>query len=79
MAFYEAMVEIQGWLYGSATAALKGLSDGADFNALLAGLAFAAVFGFVHAFMPGHGKVALVSYYLGIRHGLSAALSPAPF
>jgi ABC-type nickel/cobalt efflux system permease component RcnA len=23
------------------------------------------LFGFVHAFMPGHGKVALVSYYLG--------------
>ena len=43
---------------------MKGLAVGAD-SALLAGLAFAALFGFVHAFMPGHGKVALVSYYLG--------------
>jgi ABC-type nickel/cobalt efflux system permease component RcnA len=58
------MVEIQRWLHGSATDILKGLAIGAD-SALLAGLAFAALFGFMHAFMQGHGKVALVSYYLG--------------
>ena len=28
-------------------------------------MAFAVLFGSVHALMPGHGKVALVSYYLG--------------
>src|SRR5262249_32069731 len=28
-------------------------------------LGVAALFGFVHALMPGHGKIALVSYYLG--------------
>ena len=32
---------------------------------LASALGFAAMFGFVHAFMPGHGKIALVSYYLG--------------
>jgi len=31
----------------------------------VAALAFAVLFGTVHALMPGHGKVALVSYYLG--------------
>ncbi len=28
-------------------------------------MSFAAVFGMVHAFMPGHGKTVIVSYYLG--------------
>lgn len=59
------MIEIQRWLYGGATTALKDFAAGPDFGTLLAGLAFATVFGFVHALMPGHGKIALVSYYLG--------------
>src|ERR1700741_1712835 len=45
--------------------ALTGFAAGVDMPALLASLAFAILFGFVHALMPGHGKVALVSYYLG--------------
>jgi len=59
------MIELQRWLYGSATSGLTSLAAGADPGALLAGLAFAVLFGSVHALMPGHGKVALVSYYLG--------------
>src|SRR5215813_13180494 len=59
------MIELQRWLYGSATSGLTSLAAGADPRALLAGLAFAVLFGSVHALMPGHGKVALVSYYLG--------------
>lgn len=59
------LTETQRWLYEGATSALKGFAATPDFGALAAGLAFAAVFGFVHALMPGHGKVALVSYYLG--------------
>src|SRR5262245_22337297 len=50
--------DIQGWLYGGATAELRGLAG--DFGAvkLLAAAALAAVFGMVHALMPGHGAAA---------------------
>jgi nickel/cobalt transporter (NicO) family protein len=68
------MTELQRWLYGGATSELKALAAGADPATLLAALALAALFGFVHAFMPGHGKTAIVSYYLGhaarLRHGI---------
>ena len=57
--------DIQGWLYGSATAQLRAAAAGIDPVKLLAATAVAAVFGMVHALMPGHGKTALVSYYLG--------------
>lgn len=56
---------IQGWLHGSATAQLKALAAGSDPLKLLAAMAIAAVFGMVHALMPGHGKAVIVSYYLG--------------
>ena len=59
------MNELQHWLYSSATAGLTGFAAGPDLPALLASLAFAVLFGSLHAFMPGHGKVALVSHYLG--------------
>ena len=57
--------DIQGWLHGSATAQLKALAAGSDPLKLLAAMAIAAVFGMVHALMPGHGKAVIVSYYLG--------------
>src|SRR5262245_5049071 len=60
-----AMIELQRWLYGSATAGLKSFAAGTEPAALVAALAFAVMFGSIHALMPGHGKVALVSYYLG--------------
>jgi ABC-type nickel/cobalt efflux system permease component RcnA len=59
------LVEMQRWLYGGATAGLKTVATTADPRQLLAAMAFAVLFGIVHAFMPGHGKSVLVSYYLG--------------
>jgi len=66
--------DIQGWLYGGATAELRGLAS--DFGALklLAAVSFAAVFGMVHALMPGHGKTVIVSYYLGRSAGLLGSI-----
>jgi nickel/cobalt transporter (NicO) family protein len=57
--------DVQGWLYGGATAELKGLAGGFDTARLFVAMAIAALFGMVHAFMPGHGKTVIVSYYLG--------------
>jgi ABC-type nickel/cobalt efflux system permease component RcnA len=59
------MIDVQRWLYENATGALKAFAGTPDFAVLAGGLAFAVLFGFVHALMPGHGKIALVSYYLG--------------
>jgi nickel/cobalt exporter len=59
------LVDIQGWLYGNAVANLKAVASGIDPVQLMAAMAVAALFGLVHALMPGHGKTVLVSYYLG--------------
>lgn len=59
------MLELQRWLYLGATAQLKTLATGMEPLTLLLGACMAAVFGLVHAFMPGHGKTVLVSYFLG--------------
>src|SRR5258708_1208202 len=57
--------DVQGWLYGGATAELKGLAPGFDTTKLVVAMSIAALFGMAHAFMPGHGKTVIVSYYLG--------------
>jgi nickel/cobalt transporter (NicO) family protein len=57
--------DVQGWLYGGATAELKGLAAGFDTTKLVVAMSIAAIFGMAHAFMPGHGKTVIVSYYLG--------------
>ena len=57
--------DVQGWLYGGATAELKGLAVGFDATKLFLAMSIAALFGMVHAFMPGHDKTVIVSYYLG--------------
>ena len=57
--------DVQGWLYGGASAELKGLAGGFDAAKLIVAMTIAALFGMVHAFMPGHGKTVIVSYYLG--------------
>ncbi len=59
------MLEIQKWLLHSATAELKNFAGDTSALSVLTAFAVATLFGFVHALMPGHGKVALVSYYLG--------------
>src|SRR5262245_62235430 len=38
-------------------------------------MGIAAVFGFVHALMPGHGKTVLVSYFLGRPGSVRASLT----
>jgi nickel/cobalt exporter len=55
--------ETQGRLYANATGQLQALSENFGF-ASVAGVALTAVlFGAVHALMPGHGKIMLVSYH----------------
>jgi len=66
--------DVQGWLYGGASAELRGLAAGFDPIKLFAAMAIAAVFGIVHAFMPGHGKTVIVSYYLGRPAGLLGSI-----
>src|SRR6266498_401809 len=66
--------DIQSWLYGGASAELKGLAAGFDVTKLLAAMAIAAVFGMVHAVMPGHGKTVIVSYYLGRPAGVLGSI-----
>ncbi|HMF26367.1 MAG TPA: hypothetical protein VKG24_30205 [Pseudolabrys sp.] len=44
---------------------LKALSGGMELLTLLSAISIAALFGLVHAVMPGHGKTVLVSYFLG--------------
>lgn len=60
-------VKIQTWLYGGMTEQLSVATGSWDPFALGVAVATAVFFGFVHAFMPGHGKTVLVSYFLG--HG----------
>jgi nickel/cobalt exporter len=62
--------DVQGWLYGGASAEMRGLAAGFDGLKLIAAMSFAAVFGMIHALMPGHGKTVIVSYYLGRPAGL---------
>ena len=69
------MLELQRWLYAGATAQLKTLSSAVEPLTLLAGMGIAAVFGFVHALMPGHGKTVLVSYFLGRPGKMAAGLT----
>lgn len=72
------MLELQRWLYAEAGAQLKSFADGMYPLTLLTGIGVAALFGLVHAFMPGHGKTVLVSYFLGrpakVVAGLSASV-----
>src|SRR5258707_11032990 len=57
--------DIQGWLHSGVSAELKSVAAGVDPLRPLAAMSIAAVFGMVHALMPGHGKTVIVSYYLG--------------
>src|SRR6266576_688145 len=66
--------DVQGWLYGGASAELRGLAGGFDGLKLLAAMSIATVFGMVHALMPGHGKTVIVSYYLGRPAGLLGSI-----
>lgn len=69
------MLELQRWLYGEASTQLKTLATGMEPKTLLSGLCIAALFGLVHAIMPGHGKTVLVSYFLGRPATVSTGLA----
>ena len=59
------LFDMQRWLYGEAIGGVKTIAAGADPEKLTLAIAFAALFGLIHALMPGHGKSVIVSYYLG--------------
>ena len=66
------LVDIQRWLYQGIG---NGLSQVAGGNPRVVWIAMftAMLFGAVHALMPGHGKIILVSYHLGRQSkGLAA-------
>lgn len=58
----DTLLLIQRWLYEGVASGLRSV-DGPSTLAWAA--ATAVLFGAVHALMPGHGKTALVSYYVG--------------
>ena len=60
----ETIIGIQHWLYGGMAKELGGVAGG-NATAIFAAMAAAALFGAMHALMPGHGKTVLVSYHLG--------------
>jgi nickel/cobalt transporter (NicO) family protein len=60
----ESIVAIQRWLYGGMASGLGDVAGG-NTRAMAVAMAAAAMFGAVHALMPGHGKTVLVSYHLG--------------
>ena len=60
----ETLVGIQRWLYQGIADGLGQVADGNPRVVWIA-MATAMLFGAVHALMPGHGKIVLVSYHLG--------------
>src|SRR5262249_32620634 len=72
------MPELQRWLYGEAGNQLKALAGGTELFTLATAVWIAALFGLVHAVMPGHGKTVLISYFLGrpakVIAGLTASV-----
>lgn len=69
-----SIFELQRWLYGEAVAALNGLATSGLAGApALVAAAFG--FGFLHAFLPGHGKALMTAHYAGEGGALSAVAS----
>jgi nickel/cobalt exporter len=60
----DQIIAIQRWLYGSMASGLGDVAGGQP-RAVFLAMAAAILFGAVHALMPGHGKMVLVSYHLG--------------
>jgi len=65
----QSLIELQRWLYGGSLAELKNMSADPSLWTVSVTLATAALFGFAHALMPGHGKAVMVSYFLGRPSG----------
>jgi nickel/cobalt exporter len=60
----ETLVGIQRWLYQGIGDGLSQVAGG-NTRVVWIATAMAMLFGALHALMPGHGKVVLVSYHLG--------------
>ena len=72
----ETLVGIQRWLYQGIADGLGQVADGNPRVVWIA-MATAMLFGAVHALMPGHGKIVLVSYHLGQpSKGVTAFTNP---
>ena len=71
MAFF---TDLQTWLHSGTVGQLKSVAAGVEPVQLGLAMALAAAFGAVHAFMPGHGKTVIVSYYLGRPSGLLGSI-----
>lgn len=70
------IVELQRWLYGEAVAALNGLAaSGLTGAPALVVAAFG--FGFLHAFLPGHGKAVMTARFAGEGGALGAIAATA--
>jgi ABC-type nickel/cobalt efflux system permease component RcnA len=75
------LLTLQGTLNQGIGRHLRAIRDGHSPGALAVGLAFAFLYGVLHALGPGHGKVVVVSYFLsrtarlgrGLRMGVQVA------
>jgi len=70
----DQIVALQRWLYGSMASGLGDVAGGQP-RAVLLAMAAAILFGAVHALMPGHGKMVLVSYHLGQKTTLAQSIA----
>ena len=68
----QTLVSIQQWLYQNMGQSLGDVAGG-NTRAVAIAMAAAVLLGAVHALMPGHGKIVLVSYHLGQRSNLLGA------
>ena len=70
----ETLIGIQHWLYLGIGEGLSRVAAG-DHRVIWVAMAAAILFGAVHALMPGHGKIVLISYHLGHPSSPTAAFT----
>jgi len=70
----QEIIALQRWLYSGMADGLGDVARGSPW-AIAAAMASAALFGAVHALMPGHGKTVLFSYHLGQKGSLAASVA----
>lgn len=66
-AVLQVLIQVQGWIHASLSAALSGFATSRDWTLLAAMLPMGVAFGAVHPLTPGHGKTVLASYLVGSR------------
>ena len=59
------IVEFQRRLNAEIAGSMRAIGQGGSLPSFLLALAFAFAYGAIHAFGPGHGKLVIVSYFLG--------------